>query len=288
MSDKQKLLLRSGNDLCFECHVDMKEAFAGAKHIHKPASGNCIQCHNPHSNDSPFMLAKDVPEQCFTCHKDIQDVTSKALIKHQALDTEKKCLNCHSPHDAPHAMQLKDEPMSLCLTCHNKSVESPYGGVLTNMKDLFEKNKNWHGPIRERDCSGCHNVHGSGNFRLLKQNYSKEFYASFAQEQYELCFGCHQPSLVQDSKTSTLTGFRDGDKNLHYLHVNKKIKGRTCRACHETHASQLQKHIREGVPFGQWILPIRFEQTSSGGKCAPGCHSPKEYTRLSSPSANKR
>ena len=45
-----------------------------------------------------------------------------------------------------------------------------------------------------------------------------------------------------------LTGFRDGDVNLHYLHVNREEKGRTCRTCHEMHGSDLPNHMASGVP----------------------------------------
>ncbi|MEW6006499.1 MAG: cytochrome C, partial [Stygiobacter sp.] len=116
-------------------------------------------------------------------------------------------------------------------------------------------------------------------FRLLKWIYPKEFYSSFSVEQYELCFKCHQPTLVLDPKTTTLTRFRNREQNLHFLHINKKVKGRTCRTCHETHASQRNRHIRESVPYGKWDLPIHFEKTNEGGKCSPGCHAPKEYKR---------
>jgi len=278
-SERAKLLMNTVNNLCFQCHNDMEENFAVAKNIHKPAAESCVNCHNPHSDDSEFMLAKDVPDQCYNCHKEIQDEVQKATHEHKAVKQDKKCLNCHTPHDAPYIKQLKDEPMALCLNCHNDKLTEGNSIKLVNMKDLLEKNKDWHGPIREHDCSGCHMVHGSTNFRILKHTYPEEFYTSFSQEQYELCFSCHQPSIVQDPKTTTLTGFRDNDRNLHYLHVNKKIKGRTCRACHETHASQNPKHIRDSVPFGQWMLPIRYEKSPDGGKCSPGCHAPKEYHR---------
>ena len=71
-----------------------------------------------------------------------------------------------------------------------------------------------------------------------------------------------------------ITGFRNGDENIHFRHVNKVDKGRTCRACHEVHASKRPAHIREAVPFGSggWLLDINFEQTEDGGSCAPGCH----------------
>ena len=70
--------------------------------------------------------------------------------------------------------------------------------------------------------------------------------------------------------------------NLHYLHVNRETKGRTCRACHETHASSNEQHIRESVPFGTggWQLPIGFKKSASGGSCAPGCHAPYKYDRV--------
>jgi predicted CXXCH cytochrome family protein len=287
-ADKPKLLVQSGNDLCFECHSNVKDDLASAKKIHKPVVEGCVQCHSPHSNDGPFMLSKEVPDQCLNCHKDMREHLSKALVKHKALDMDKKCVNCHSPHGAQFVMQLVDEPMRLCLRCHDRAIQTQSSGTLADMKDLFAKNKDWHGPIREKDCSGCHDVHGSANFRILRQSYPQEFYTSFSQEQFELCFACHQPSLVQDPATTTLTGFRDGDRNLHYLHVNKKVKGRTCRACHETHASQKSRHIREAVPFGQWMLPIRFERSSNGGKCTPGCHAPKEYSRTSISVGNKK
>lgn len=277
-SEKSKLLVKESNDLCFQCHTDFQEMYASAKNVHKPSAENCAKCHDPHSSDAKYLLAANPPEQCFTCHPGIQNASTKMGVKHLALDAEKKCMACHSPHTADHIKQLTEEPMALCLKCHDNTLNGKEG-KLTDMKSLFDKNINWHGPIRERDCSGCHEVHGSQNFRLLTQSYPPEFYTSFAGEKYGLCFNCHQNTLAQDPTTVTLTGFRDGNRNLHYLHVNKKVKGRTCRACHETHASNHDRHIRDAVPFGQWMLPIKFEKEPTGGKCSPGCHAPFSYKR---------
>ncbi len=87
--------------------------------------------------------------------------------------------------------------------------------------------------------------------------------------------------MVADPKTETLTMFRDGDTNLHYLHVNKKKNGRTCRACHEVHAAEQVHIIRNGVPYGSrgWVLPINFEPLPNGGKCQKNCHPAREYDR---------
>lgn len=278
-SDNEKLLVQNGNKLCFTCHSDLESEFADAKVIHKPAAEKCLSCHDVHGSDNEFMLAKEIQAQCFTCHDNIKQQVTNAIGKHKAVEEDKKCANCHSPHLSQMPKLLNQEPMSLCLSCHDNKLTSKNPSI-TNMKNLFEINKNWHGPIREKDCSGCHNPHGGKtDFRLLRWVYPREFYSSFSTEQYELCFKCHQPTLVLEPKTTTLTGFRNGDQNLHFLHVNKKVKGRTCRTCHETHASQKERHIRESVPFGKWELPIYFEKTSDGGKCSPGCHATKEYKR---------
>jgi hypothetical protein len=39
------------------------------------------------------------------------------------------------------------------------------------------------------------------------------------------------------------------------------------------------KHIRDGVPFGSWKLPVGFSKTATGGKCLPGCHKMYAYDR---------
>jgi len=102
----------------------------------------------------------------------------------------------------------------------------------------------------------------------------------FALENYGLCFSCHEKTIALNPETTTLTNFRNGSRNLHYLHINKPDKGRTCRACHETHASNSPKHIRNSVPFGAWDLPLNFQKTENGGSCLPGCHKLKKYDRV--------
>ena len=90
--------------------------------------------------------------------------------------------------------------------------------------------------------------------------------------------------MVTKAKGTGVTMFRDGTKNRHALHVNKE-NGRTCRACHEVHASARPAHIREAVPYGtsNWMLEINFEASEEGGSCAPGCHQVKKYTRPAGP-----
>jgi predicted CXXCH cytochrome family protein len=138
-----------------------------------------------------------------------------------------------------------------------------------------------HGPVRSGNCTACHDAHGSGHAALLRRDFPKAFYASFDLENYALCFDCHDKALVLTEKTTALTEFRDGARNLHYLHVNRAEKGRTCTACHDIHGSDQPKHMAAAVPFegSPWALPIQFEKTAGGGRCAPGCHAPKSYQR---------
>ena len=112
----------------------------------------------------------------------------------------------------------------------------------------------------------------------MAKPYPEAFYQPFAHEKYDLCFTCHDKQLVLTEKTANLTAFRNGDRNLHFVHVNRE-KGRNCRSCHQTHASSNELHVRDSVPFGKWEMPIQFAKTENGGSCAPGCHKPYAYDR---------
>jgi predicted CXXCH cytochrome family protein len=279
-TDFPKLLNASGNNVCYACHTDKVEAFKDKKFVHKPVSEKCVSCHSPHSGNYKFMFNEEGSQElCFGCHKDKKEWIENVTTKHMGLYTEKKCLACHDAHVSNYVKQLVKQPVDTCNMCHDRVYNNPNSkDKVINMKEFLTLNKIYHGPIKQGDCSSCHNTHGSNNFRILRKYFPKIFYASFDPKNYELCFGCHEKTLVTESKTTTLTGFRNGSQNLHFVHVNM-TKGRTCRACHDAHATNNPKHIRDGVPFGEWILPIGFEQNQDGGSCLPGCHQRFEYNR---------
>jgi predicted CXXCH cytochrome family protein len=281
-SDHPKMLSAIGNDVCFQCHTDKAEAFKGKKFAHSPVKDSCINCHSPHSGEYKFNFSADgTQELCFTCHVDKKDWIASVKVRHGGLETEKKCLACHDPHVSNFVKQLVRQPVESCNMCHDRQLDTQ-DGKIANMKEYLSKNKNQHGPIAQGDCSSCHNTHGSDNFRILRKPIAKAFYAPFDPRNYELCFNCHEKTLVLDPKTTTLTGFRNGDQNLHFVHVNKTPKGRTCRACHDAHATNNPKHIRDAVPFGAWGLPVGYEKSQNGGSCLPGCHQKFGYDRTTS------
>lgn len=276
----EKNLKAQGPDLCYTCHEGKKEALNSAEYVHKPVSEDCTSCHNPHSAPEKFMLGAESPSLCLDCHDDQKKQINEVSVKHGALEMDGACLNCHDAHMSNIAKNLTMEPMDLCISCHDRGYDKEDGRDITNMEKLLAESTYHHGPVKQKDCSGCHNPHGSVNFRILRNPYPPTFYMPFAENNYNLCFSCHEGTLVLDPETTKLTNFRNGKQNLHFIHVNKPVKGRTCRTCHETHGSNYPKHIRDAVPFGSWDLPIEFRKTETGGSCTTGCHQEKEYDRV--------
>jgi predicted CXXCH cytochrome family protein len=278
-SDYPRMLPAAGNDVCFQCHTDKAEAFKVKKFMHPPVKDSCTNCHSPHAADYKYNLPADGSRDlCLGCHYDKKEWIENVKVKHGGLETPRKCLACHDPHVSDYGKQLVKEPEDLCLSCHNQQLDTP-NGRLMNMEEYLKTNKDAHGPIKQKDCSACHNPHGSDDFRILRKYFPPVFYAAFDVKNYELCFNCHEKTLVLEPRTTTLTNFRNGDQNLHYLHVHKAVKGRTCRACHDPHATNNPKHIRDSVPFGRWDLPLNFNISPDGGSCQPGCHQRFTYDR---------
>lgn len=281
-SQLPNLLLADANTLCANCHGEVGKAAEGV-HVHKALDEGCVSCHDPHASDHTFQLREVAPALCLSCHKDqFAGMTTGAMVVHGAITQEGGCTTCHEPHASKLAgLQRTGEP-DTCLKCHGGPLNDDAGKPLTDMAKLLAANPNKHGPIRSGHCTVCHDPHAGQKFRLLPAEYPAEFYAAYTPDLYELCFRCHSPELATSQTGGGVTQFRDGARNLHALHVNQE-KGRTCRACHEVHASQRPAHIRESVPFGtsNWMLELNFKATEQGGSCAPGCHAPKTYTRPS-------
>ncbi len=252
--------------LCISCHKEKSEIM-NKKHIHKPVSEDCTNCHNPHANKEEFMLGAAGEKLCYTCHENIATYQG-AKYQHEPVENG-RCLDCHDVHASDNPRMFVKPQEALCFSCH------------TDMNEYVSAQEFKHGPVIEGDCNACHDPHGSENFRILRKNFPEEFYMPYETDNYAICFQCHNQDLALNAKTKTLTDFRDGDRNLHFLHVNKEKKGRSCKACHQVHASSQAKHIRESVPFGKisWELPVTYTKLENGGSCVVGCHSPKEYNR---------
>ena len=265
--------------LCLECHEEFT-AVMKRPHTHMPARTNCTICHNPHNAANRKLLRQEPVALCGSCHGSLREASSKAKVQHRALTTGAQCANCHNPHASTVEKLLIQLPFDLCLSCHNRDDMAGAGGKkLQNMKAWLDGNKEWHGPVAAKDCSACHEPHGGNQFRLLKESYPQEFYAPYNPRTYALCFSCHREEAFSTAQTTALTSFRNGSTNLHFVHLQQAGRGRTCRACHEVHASKQEHHIRDGVPYGSggWILKLHYKKAADGGSCEKTCHQERSY-----------
>ena len=271
-SDNEKLLIAPKKDgqLCFQCHSDRKDSF-NLKEVHAPVREDCSKCHDPHSSEHKMQLYKEENELCRDCHAkqnpQMFEEMLSAPFQHQPV-SEGRCVACHRPHSSNYQPLLVDSLEKLCFQCHSEL------GYEVN------ESRYRHGPVKTGDCTSCHSkIHGSPYVKLLGREFPMNFYAAYSPEKYDLCFSCHNKDIAKQKTTDKLTNFRDGEYNLHFLHINRK-KGRTCTACHGAHASGQAKHVRKEVPFGSWAYPIDYTQTENGGTCVVGCHAPKTYDRI--------
>ncbi len=280
-ADNAKLLrIGDKSKQCFSCHSDLGTSMATASVVHKPASQDCNTCHNPHTTAFPHHLKVAVDQNCLSCHEDIRKHVDQSNVKHAAMVTGDRCANCHNPHASNQPKLLAQRMDQTCMTCHDKPVTASDGHTIQNMKPVLSS-QFLHGPIKTGSCSACHDPHGSKFPNLLEKNFPKSFYTSFDVAKYDLCFGCHNSQITLKEQAGGLTNFRDGDRNLHFVHVNRDDKGRTCKTCHSIHGSNLPNHMASEVPFegSNWAMPIEFVKKENGGSCAPGCHVPKTYSR---------
>jgi predicted CXXCH cytochrome family protein len=243
----------------------MMEGMTG-DYVHKPLiESGCTVCHDPHSGDMKLHLKKAKTELCFVCHVEKKNEVNHYSRKHEPA-VEGECVSCHSPHFSERQNLLLDDVDILCYRCHEDT-------------NIWKTRRFRHGPVVQGNCVACHNPHGSDNAFILRLEFPHKFYAAYAEGKYSLCFLCHNEALVTADNSVTVTSFRNGMKNLHAFHVKQK-KGRTCRACHDIHASDIEHHLREEVIFGTYSLPIEYVKTETGGRCLPGCHKERGYDRV--------
>ena len=265
-SDHSAMTLAEQPELCFVCHEDIKSDVTNKKVHHPALEGGCTSCHNPHGSSYKRLLPASGADVCFQCHPEMKEKIAKAKTVHPPIKSEKACVSCHNPHASDGEKLLEKSGMDLCLECHKKVID------LSKMTVL-------HRPVKDGKCTACHDAHASPFSRLLVKSFPDDFYAAYSDAQYELCFSCHNRDMVRFPDTSFATGFRDGDKNLHYVHVNRKEKGRSCKTCHSPHGGTLPKLLVDKVPFGKWELPLNYVKTDTGGGCTPGCHKKVTYDR---------
>jgi predicted CXXCH cytochrome family protein len=266
-SKEPKLLNASGRALCFECHDELRPGAAGSREIHL-AKEDCAGCHRPHESVYSDLLTGKPLDLCFGCHDDLKERMESEEFKHEAVTDGMACVECHKAHISQLDALLREPSGDLCYDCHD------------DLKARVDAAEFRHKPVEDNDCGSCHLPHSSRYADLLLAESPTGGYASYDPARYALCFSCHEEGLAGERYTETLTDFRNGDLNLHYLHVNKEVNGRTCSSCHEAHAGSHPKLIRDEALYGNWRVPIQFTKTETGGSCSAGCHEEYAYDRV--------
>ncbi|NOZ45208.1 MAG: hypothetical protein GXO79_00345 [Chlorobi bacterium] len=270
-SDNKSFLRKKAGKLCYDCHAKEKKE-SSMKTIHPPFDDDCSNCHKPHNSDEPYLLNVKETELCFECHEKIE---GKAHI-HQPVK-EKKCVECHSPHASNEENLLKDSQVKVCLSCHSKAIKTETKTII-NIGQKLQNSTVKHGAIEMAGCTACHNAHASNYSSLLSKEFSAYEYTKAEAKSFELCFDCHDSQIIKKDAEPGSTNFRNGDNNLHYLHING-TKGRNCTMCHDVHASKNKHLIADKVLFGSWEMPLNYKSYSNGGSCATGCHGKKIYVK---------
>lgn len=262
-SNDEPLLAKSGDQVCFQCHGDV-ETMLKKKVVHPAVEMGCTSCHQPHGTDHPKLLEAEGAALCYQCHDQIQEAVA-GPVEHPPVKSEKGCATCHSPHATDNPKLLVADGQQLCRSCH---------------QDVIRKEMTvLHPPIESDGCGACHTPHGGKFPKLLENEFPAGQYVAYTDQEFALCFDCHDRDAVKYPDTEFATQFRDGKRNLHYLHVNNAQKGRSCVLCHDVHGAANDRLIADSVKFGSWTLPLKFVKTPTGGGCSPGCHRPYSYDR---------
>jgi predicted CXXCH cytochrome family protein len=260
----KNLLDATGRRLCLKCHEKKPPFKAGGEgqKVHLEAEV-CEKCHRPHDSNQHSRLTKPSVELCLDgCHKEVKEDPNK--FKHWATEKSSGCIDCHKAHDNRFGHLLVKPVTELCFTCHEK------------LQAQIAAAKYKHLPVADNRCLSCHLPHSSKYGNLLFANYASATLSAYDPAKYALCFTCHADDIVRERYVDNQTNFRNGRLNLHYLHVNRGEEGLTCRDCHDAHASNQPAQIREKTPTENWVIPIRYTESKTGGSCLTGCH--KEYT----------
>jgi predicted CXXCH cytochrome family protein len=244
---------------------------------HPPGGQSCLSCHAPHESPVRGLLRDDEHLlACAQCHEPFLDAESQRPYHHRYFDPETQCGNCHYAHQRREQQYLREDVSQMCLTCHTLAIRH---------QDRYLEQIGWklnhlphkHEVMNQGFCQVCHTPHGSDQASLLTAGYPSGSYETYRTEQYSLCWGCHDPQLVESATGLNFTAFRNATENLHRVHVSQMRRGRACHLCHEAHASAQAHLIRPRLKFEKWEASLTWQPLADGGRCLSPCHREKEY-----------
>ncbi len=234
-----KLLKKSEQDICGECHQDI---FTSAGKIpHQPAlTGDCHECHEVHGSDNKALVKSADASLCLGCHKEFAAAKDSATLIHAGADN---CLDCHAPHEGETSALLNKSPQKVCLECHAVDQQA-----LTS--------ESGHQPYLTGDCGECHLPHYSKTPHLVRpggNDLCLKCHADIGSRinmQYphppatEDCLSCHTPhysqnrNLLSTPEKEMCANCHDYDSlNINKKYVHPPAKDGDCSGCHNPHGA---------------------------------------------------
>lgn len=88
----EALLARASlNDVCYQCHDDLRGPFLWE---HPPARENCANCHAAHGSNNARLLTMRQPMLCQTCHAGDAHIAAPGGPR-SIWEVNRSCANCH-------------------------------------------------------------------------------------------------------------------------------------------------------------------------------------------------
>lgn len=148
-------IVRSSEERCFVCHMDVRARFQLQYHHPVPEGHlSCSNCHDPHGRDANAWSALSElrpGEKCFQCHKEFK---GPFLFEHDPV--RDGCQTCHNPHGSPYDKLLVADQRVTCLRCHWEPATNSAGATIGG------RNHSGWAVGRGTDCIDHHSaVHGS-------------------------------------------------------------------------------------------------------------------------------
>jgi len=159
--ESQYLLKASQPQLCYGCHLEVKQQFGRTFH-HRVNEGlvKCTDCHNQHGGFLTRQLRATAAEDtvCLKCHS---DKAGPFVHEHEAIKIE-GCVACHVPHGTSNPRLLKRAQVNLlCLECHAFSAD-PTGPGAPPIPTFHNQAQKYQA------CTLCHAaIHGSNTDRFF-------------------------------------------------------------------------------------------------------------------------
>ena len=239
--NKFKLKPDAKGKLCLSCHDNFKEKLKNP-FIHTPVkTGECSECHNPHTAFHGKLLEEDPNKICNKCHEGIVPKNQKSSHK---VVMQGNCVKCHDPHASKNKFVLLKAGNELCFDCHK------------NIGNTVAKVKFKHNPV-EKGCINCHDPHASNKGKHLLKN-----------DLIALCLSCHKtdsPNFLKQhmnypvakSDCSSCHDAHGSNKaGILFDNVHAPVANKVCTQCHEASSS-----------------PTPFKTKRAGYELCRGCHS---------------